>query len=600
MAIDRNLQKDKIILGIHYEHDATVVLIKNGEILEAMSEERLSRQKKHAGFPHLSLQYIKNKYKINNFEKVIVVGDPKLSFGTINLSKEDNIKIRENKSIPKRYLRSLGFKFPLLGLLFSLRDKVLVFKNTFNRKNKTERYLENIFPDSNIEYIDHHLAHAYASIPFMDNHEKRIVLTCDGAGDGACASINIYEKGEMKVMARSDWQNSLGLLYCAVVDLLGMSRNEHEFKVMGLAPYAKASSGEKVYEKLKKLVWFDKHSMTLKSAFPLQRATEYLIANEYFNHRFDSLAYGIQKLTEEVLIDMVDVSTKRYDCNQIAVGGGVFMNVKANQKILDLENVHNFTVSPSCGDESLAIGAAIYGHIKHFDYRDIKKVENIYWGSEYTDEEIKQAIDKYDFKSKNIKDEKFEIRVEYIGELNAIEKRVAQLLSENNVVGRFSGRAEWGARALGNRSILANPSSRDNVKLINEMIKNRDFWMPFATSVLYESADKYLYNDKMRLAPYMAITFESREEAHKTIIAALHPYDLTSRPQTVTKEANIKYRNLINEFRNITGIGGVLNTSFNLHGEPNVEKPYDAIRTFDLSGMKYLAVGNYLLSKYDK
>ena len=172
-------------------------------------------------------------------------------------------------------------------------------------------------------------------------------------------------------------------------------------------------------------------------------------------------------------------------------------------------------------------------------------------------------------------------------------------MSKNNVVGRFSDRAEWGARALGNRSILANPSSRDNVKLINEMIKNRDFWMPFATSLLYEYADVYLYNHKMKLAPYMAITFESKEKAHQEIIAALHPYDLTSRPQTVTKEANQKYHNLINEFRNITGIGGVLNTSFNLHGEPNVESPYDAIRTFDLSGMEYLAIGNYLLSKYE-
>ena len=594
---------DKIVLGVHYEHDATVVLIKNGKIVEAMSEERLSRQKKHAGFPHLSLQYIKDKYKINDFEKVIVVGDSKFSFGTIELSREDNIKIRNNKSIPKRYLRSLGFRFPLLGVLFSLRDKVLVFKNSFNQKDNTEKYLKNVFPNSNIEYIDHHLAHAYATIPFMNNHEKRIVLTCDGAGDGACASVNIYENGKMEVSSRSNLENSLGLLYCAVVDILGMSRNEHEFKVMGLAPYAKVSSGEKVYEKLKELIYFDKNSLTLKSKIPLQKATEYLIANEYFNYRFDSLAYGIQKLTEEILVEMVQASIERFDCNQIAIGGGVFMNVKANQKILELESVHNFTVSPSCGDESLAIGAAVYGYIKYFDYSDIKKAENIYWGSEYTDEEIKGVIDNFKFTVKNKKGENAEIKIEYIKDNNKnynIEKKVAELLSENNVVGRFSGRAEWGARALGNRSILANPSSRDNVKLINEMIKNRDFWMPFATSLLYECTDEYLYNAKMKLAPYMAITFESEKKAHKDIIAALHPYDLTSRPQTVTKEANQKYHHLINEFKNLTGIGGVLNTSFNLHGEPNVENPYDAIRTFDLSGMKYLAIGNYLISKHDK
>ncbi len=608
-------KEDKIILGVHYEHDATVVLMKNGKIVEAMSEERLSRQKKHAGFPHLSLKYIKDKYKINNFDKVIVVGNPKFSFDTIELSKSDNIKIRENKSIPKRYLRSLGFRFRFLGVLFSLRDKVLVFLKSFNQKNNTEKYLKNIFPNSEIEYIDHHLAHAYASVPFMDDHEKRVVFTCDGAGDGACASINIYENGKMEVISRTNWQNSLGLLYCAVVDILGMSRNEHEFKVMGLAPYAKVSSGEKVYEKLKSLVWFDPHTMTLKSKIPLQKGTEYLIANEYFNYRFDSLAYGIQKLTEEILVEMVEVSVKKFNCNRIAIGGGVFMNVKANQKILELESVLDFAVTPSCGDESLAIGAVVYGYIKYFNYKDIKKVENIYWGSEYTDKEIREAIDNYNFTARNKKGEKLEIKIEYIEDLNLkandknnssnvekynIEIKVAQLLAKNNVVGRFSGRAEWGARSLGNRSILANPASRDNVKLINEMIKNRDFWMPFATSLLYEYADEYLHNIKMKLAPYMAITFESKEKAHKDIIAALHPYDLTSRPQTVTKESNIKYHNLIDTFRHITGIGGVLNTSFNLHGEPNVEMPYDAIRTFDLSGMKYLAIGNYLLSKHDK
>ena len=406
----------------------------------------------------------------------------------------------------------------------------------------------------------------------------------------------------MKVISKTSLENSLGLLYCAVVDLLGMSRNEHEFKVMGLAPYAKISSGEKVYDKLKELVIYDEESMTLKSRFPLQKATEYLIANEYFNHRFDSIAYGMQKLTETILVKMAKHTLNKFEVNNLAIGGGVFMNVKANQKILELDEVKDFTVSPSCGDESLAIGAAVYGYIKNYDYKDIKKVENIYWGSEYTDEEIKKVIDEYNYEGKNEDGSPIlasSIKVEYFDEknVNKIEKKVAELLADNNVVGRLSGRAEWGARALGNRSILANPSSMDNVKLINEMIKNRDFWMPFATSLLYESASEYLYNSKMKLAPYMAITFETKENANKSIVAALHPYDMTSRPQTVTKEANEKYHNLITEFRNITGIGGVLNTSFNLHGEPNVENPYDAIRTFDLSGMKYVAIGNYLLSK---
>ncbi len=597
------MNKDKkIVLAIHYEHDATVVLLRDGEILESMGEERLSRQKKHAGFPHLALDYIKTKYNIFTFDKVIIVGNPNFSFGTISLTKEDNEKMRQNKSIPKRYLRSLGFRFPILGKIFSIRDFVLVKLRTINKKSSTSSYLRNIFPESEIEYIDHHLAHAYAAIPFMSNHEKRVVLTCDGAGDGLCATVNIYENGKMETLSKTSFDNSLGLLYCAVVDLLGMSRNEHEFKVMGLAPYAKVSSGEKVYDKLKELVFYDEESMTLKSRFPLQRATEYLIANEYFNYRFDSLAYGIQKLTENILTEMSRHVLNKFQVSNLAIGGGVFMNVKANQKILALDEVKDFTVSPSSGDESLAIGAAVYGYIKYYGYKDIKQVKNIYWGSEYTDIQIKKAIDDYRYEGKyedGTTISASSIKVEYFDEMNEIkiEKKVAEILAGNNVIGRFSGRAEWGARALGNRSILANPSSMNNVKLINEMIKNRDFWMPFATSIMYEEGEKYLHNEKMNLSPYMAITFETKPLAEKNIIAALHPYDLTSRPQTVTKEANEKYWNIINEFKNITDIGGILNTSFNLHGEPNVENPYDAIRTFDLSGMKYLAIGNYLLSK---
>ncbi len=591
------MNKDKIILGIHYGHDATAVLIKDGKILEAMSEERLSKQKKHWGFPHLSLDYIKSKHNIDNFGKVVVVGEF-LEYGAAIFNTKENI-IKENKN-PKKvnyYIRSLGFRFKFLGKLVALRDAILEKKvNSKRVKLEVENYIKNIFPESEIEYIHHHDAHAYAAIPFMRDHKKSIVLTCDGAGDDACGSVSIYENGKMSLKSRFKVMNSLGLLYCAFVDLLGMKRNEHEFKVMGLAPYAKASSGEKVYNELREVIWYDKENMTLDAKFDMTKATAYLIAREFnLRHRFDSLAYGVQKLTESILVEMTSHVIEKFNCGNIAVGGGVFMNVKANQKILALDEVQDFTVSPSCGDESLAIGAAVYGYIKHYDYQDIKKVENIYWGSEYSDQEIKKAIDEYQFSKEN----QNKISVEYINPTleNNIEKRVASLLAQNNVVGRLSDRSEWGARALGNRSILANPSSMDNVKLINEMIKNRDFWMPFATSILAEDSHLYLNNEKMKLAPYMAITFETKEVAQKNIIAALHPYDMTSRPQTVTKEANKKYHNIISEFKSLTGISGILNTSFNLHGEPNVESPYDAIRTFDLSGMKYVAIGNYLLSK---
>ncbi len=584
------MNKEKIILGIHYGHDATVCLMINGEILEVMSEERLTRQKKHFGFPHEALLYIKQKYKIENFSKIIMVGEEKHLGEYIFASKEDNVNNRKNKVTPKHYLRSLGFRFYILGKIIKIRDGFIKIKFK-NNEEKIKKYLKDIFPNSEISYLNHHLAHAYAAIPFFSNYEKRIILTLDGQGDNMSGSVNLYKDGQVEVVSKIEAKSSIGLLYCAIVDVLGMTRNEHEFKVMGLAPYAKVSSGEIVYEKLKKLVWVNKKNLTVESSFDLSKATEYLIANEYYNYRFDSLSYGIQKICEEVMIDLAKASIEKLNCNQIAIGGGVFMNVKGNQKINELKEVQDFTVSPSCGDESLAIGAVMFGFLQENSIKGFKKPDNIYWGSEYTDENIKRDIDIFAFSN--------EVNVAYFdpSQDKKIESRVAEILSKNGVVGRFKGRAEWGARALGNRSILANPSSRDNVKLINEMIKNRDFWMPFATSILVERADKYLYRKENFSAPFMAITFETKPEAHKNLEAALHPYDLTSRPQMVDVRANPEYHFLISEFENLTSIGGVLNTSFNLHGEPNVEKPYDALRTFDLSGLPNLAIGNYLISK---
>jgi carbamoyltransferase len=290
---------------------------------------------------------------------------------------------------------------------------------------------------------------------------------------------------------------------------------------------------------------------------------------------------------------MARAAIKKYNCSDIAIGGGVFMNVKANQYLSEMPEVTSVVIAPSCGDESLALGAAAYGYAQehNFDLSGLEKLENIYLGSEYSDEEVKTAIDAYPFAK--------ECEITYFDPTsdNTIEKRLAEILAGNSVVGRLKGRAEWGARALGNRSILANPSSRDNVKLINEMIKGRDFWMPFASSMLYESRHDYLVNPKDTYAPFMAITFDSKPLAQEHIIAALHPYDLTCRPQMIKKEINPEYHALISHYKTLTGSGGILNTSFNLHGEPNVENPLDALRTFEHSGLPHVAIGNYLVSK---
>jgi carbamoyltransferase len=206
-------------------------------------------------------------------------------------------------------------------------------------------------------------------------------------------------------------------------------------------------------------------------------------------------------------------------------------------------------------------------------------------GKEWTDAEIGKYLKEHVGK-------KYKIR-----KCADIEDEVAKLLASGEVVARFNGRAEWGARALGNRSILANPSDFNTIKLINEMIKNRDFWMPFTPSMLAAEEKRYTLNPKKVFAPYMAITFESTAEAQRDLPAAMHPYDHTIRPQMVLKEWNQSYHKLITAFKKRTGIGGVLNTSFNLHGEPNVNSPADAIHTMDNSGLRNLAIGSWLVQK---
>jgi carbamoyltransferase len=590
------MDRNEDIIGLHYGHDATVVLLRNGKVIEAMSEERLSRQKKHIGFPRLALEYMRRKYTLDRITHVFVVGEQHSSI--IEWDKGRYKQERESRKYkPDWFLKGLMWRWLLLRRALVVVGKLRSYFVSHDRKAEgaVQRVISDEFPDAQVTFVNHHVAHLWATVVFFPEYgSRRSLISLDGEGDGLSGMIGVYEKGKIEVKHRFSNRESIGLLYSSVVDVLGMARNEHEFKVMGLAPYAKASAGEKAYKALRRMLSFDSSTMSFRATVDTRNATSYLVAHNINTvHRFDSLAYGIQKLTEETTEAIVRETTKRYTTGKVALSGGVFMNVKANQCISEMSEVTELTVTPSCGDESIAIGAAVYGYsvLHNNDLGDLAPLTNLYLGSEYDDATIKRAIDAWSG----------EATAEYFDPAGpiSIEQKVGDLLADNQVVGRMKGRAEWGARALGNRSILANPSSRSNVKLINEMIKGRDFWMPFATSILQEDVDRYIVNPRSVEAPYMAITFETTQLAHEHLPAALHPYDLTSRPQVVTPEVNPEYYALISHFKLRTGIGGVLNTSFNLHGDPNVETPGDALYTFERSGLRHLALGNYLLSKKD-
>lgn len=581
------------IISIHYGHNASVAYLQDGEIKFCASEERFNRIKNSTGFPTLALNYVWEKY---GKEIDYYVISQKYSWG-YNFLKKTGFKSISWSKYYDNEKEKTPWKIRLFEKIWAkIMIKKIIKGSEKEKGNKKgfeemEKYLSNILNvrKEKIIFMHHHMSHAYSTRFFQaSNNEKEIIFTLDGEGDGLSATVNICQKNEIETISKSSKAFSLGYLYSEVTGFMGMKPSEHEFKVMGLAPYAKEEHSNKLLPFFKKIIWLNKND-EFESSFPMPFLKYYLKENLVYN-RFDNIAGALQKFTEEIVVEWITRWTRKTGIKNLALAGGVFMNVKLNQKINELNETNSLTVVPSAGDESTVIGGCYFGYEKFCKENNLpfkpKAIENLYLGTEYSDIEIGEYLSKnYYFKK-------------YLIEKPAnLNKKVAEILSQNKVVARFAGKMEFGARALGNRSILANPSSYETVRIINEMIKNRDFWMPFAATILKDDEHKYLINKKNIEAPFMSITFNTTDKAQKELVAAIHPYDKTSRPQVLDKKTNSDYYEIISEFKKLTGIGGILNTSFNLHGEPNVESPKDALNTFDNSELKFLAIGSFLISK---
>jgi len=302
------------------------------------------------------------------------------------------------------------------------------------------------------------------------------------------------------------------------------------------------------------------------------------------------VAGGAQQIVEDTLLRWARLMRERHGGERLALGGGVFMNVKANMLLAGEEWVRELFVFPSCGDESNAIGAAYLGYVDLCRQAGVPAkpapIGPAYLGPAIDDAEVEALVRTRDLGARH-----------RVSEPERVDERIADLLVSDGVVARCAGRMEFGARALGNRSILANPSDQHVVRVINHMIKNRDFWMPFAPSILREREGDYLVNPKGLASPYMMLAFPTNPKRRDEIVAALHPHDFTARAHIVDEGWNPGYHRVIREFERRTGIGAVLNTSFNLHGEPLVGSPADAVDTFERSGLPHLALGRFLISK---
>ena len=367
-----------------------------------------------------------------------------------------------------------------------------------------------------------------------------------------------------------------------------MKPDMHEYKVMGLAPYANSYETEKAYSQIKDIFQVDGYDIKFKN----KPRDLYFSVIDKLSLRFDGIAGGLQKLLEEVLCEWIVNCIKKSGKNNILFSGGVAQNIKAAKSISELEQVKNIYIAPVPGDGSLSIGGCYKSYFdflhKNNDTKDIHKkikpINNVYLGPSYSDSIIKKSL-------KSIDTNKIKIIENYTTE------KLVNYLIDDAIIARFSGRMEFGQRALGNRSIISSPINYSVVKKINSKIKIRDFWMPFTPTILKEYENDYLVNPKILSSPFMTMAFDTTSKFREIAPASIHPADETCRPQILEKKHNEKYYNLIQGFGNRTKVYCLLNTSLNLHGMPMVCDPDDAIFTFLKSGLDILAFDNFLLIK---
>ena len=563
-------------LGIScYYHDSAAALLKDGHVVAAVEEERFSRKKFDDDFPHKSIEWCLEESNItpDQINSVAFYDKPILKFERL---------LDNYIAVAPRGLYSF------LDVIPKWIHKRLWIKNDIKKALKGFRG-EIIFPEHHMS----HAAHAFYTSPF----EESAILTIDGVGEWSTTSYGYAKNNSIKITNDLRWPHSLGLFYSAFTYFLGFKVNEGEYKLMGLSSYGKPLYYDLIMDNLIDVK--DDGSIHLNMeyfAFTYDR----VMTNKKFSKLFDiepksknekilqihfDIGASAQKVLEDIILKMVNHIYTKTKMKNLCIGGGVALNGVANYKILSEGPFENIHIPPSPGDAGSAVGAAQYLYFIHhknsknlFNNAQLIK-ENAYVGPSYTNKDIKSFLD-----SKNILYESFD-------NISLLQK-TAQLIADGNVVGWYQGKMEWGPRALGNRSILADPRCADMKDILNAKIKHRESFRPFAPSILEEYVSEYFEIDTP--SPYMLMVAPVKKSEK---IPAVTHVDGTSRVQTVSKESNPLYYNLINEFYKITGVPVIINTSMNVMGEPIVNIPEQAYQMIVKTDMDFLVMGNYLLEK---
>ncbi len=577
-------------LGILRGHNSGACLARDGEVIALVSEERFNRIKNTNAFPFKSVEFCLQSagLGINDLDFIVYSSNGIGKSDIADLGHNDVYACTQvNKYSPVAKLLQNPSLYGLsLKLNYSLLSRDLGLDGVRECVSKALGA-----PPDRILSNDHHTNHAYAAFYGFcpSTQEKTLVLTLDAEGDLSCSKVFVSKDGCLECIASTPGGRSIATFYGIITQLLGMKMNEHEYKIMGMAPYVSEYEKNKVLPVFAGLFSLN-DDLTFNAKIEGYVPLYHHLREQLQLKRFDGICAAVQEACEDWSLSFVSKAVQKTGTGRVCLSGGFFMNVKANMKISGLDGVQALYPCPSCGDESLPIGAAFHGYFEACRRRGVrpepKPLKNLYLGPEFGRDEIRAAMGEAGADSL--------CRVSEPADMPA---EIASLLAAGEVVARFDGRMEFGARALGNRSILAHPSKTALIRLINDQIKCRDFWMPFACTVLKERAKDYLVNPKGIDGSFMIITFETTELARRELAAGLHPYDFTCRPQILSREQNPAYHELIRRFEQATGVGAVLNTSFNIHGEPIVCSPADALSVFKRSGLENLAIGPFLLRK---
>ena len=564
------------ILGINDSHDSGIALIEDGRIKFALNEERLIKMKLCYGFPRESIRRVMEEFKLSPQDiDYIAISSKYLEFRPTPIAMKDIFQMFHNK----RNKGLMGKISPLFGSFFKTNLWIPIQKSIFKRifKDRVHKIKKTLKEEYGFNcpttFVDHHLCHA-ASAYYTSGIEDALVVTSDGAGDALSSTVSIGEKNKLRKIKDIGAYNSIAKFYGYVTTLCGYTAGKHEGKITGLAAH-----GKPIYLDVFKKMIIAKKGKFINLSKTRHQSSLRKISKAIGSFKKEDLASSIQAHLEQEFVKFIKYWSDKTKQRKLILAGGVFANVLLNQKIHNLDNIDFIYIHPHMGDGGLALGAALQIYNQKIGPLN-EKLDTVYFGPSYTNEEIEEALQKN--------------KIKYTKEKN-IEKKIATLLSKSQVVARFDGRMEYGPRALGNRTILYQTTDVTVNDWLNKKLKRTEF-MPFAPVTLKEDIDQ-CYNAKEGTeyaSKFMTITFNCTDWMKKNCPGVVH-IDGTARPQVISKEENPSYYKIVEEYKKITGIPVLINTSFNMHESPIVCTPQDAIDAFTNGHLNYLAIGDFLI-----